>query len=55
MKPKTILRLLKAVIFFVAINGYAINMLYKKPILLTISFALAFAMYLIELYNGVKQ
>ena len=53
MKPKTILRLSKAVIFILALtfHGLKSHVLFLAQIL----FAIILAMYLIELYKGVKQ
>lgn len=52
MKTKSILRLLKAIIFIFAVNGYGVLAILHKPIWSTICFAVALAMYLIELYGG---
>ena len=51
MKAKTILRLLKAIIFISLIVGYG----YLAGIKAQIVFALILAIYLIELYKGGKQ
>jgi len=55
MKTKIILRLIKAGIFFLAVNSYGVLIIFHKPILSSISFAIAFSMFLIELYRGDKK
>jgi len=51
MKSKTILRLLKAVLFISFIVGYG----YLAGIKSQILFALILAMYILELYKGGKK
>ena len=53
MKPKTILRLLKALIFILALTFYGLKS--QVLFLAQILFALVLSLYLIELYGGVKK
>ncbi len=53
MKAKTILRLLKALIFILALTFYGLKS--QVLFLAQILFAIILAMYLIELYKGEKK